>query len=238
MAWRSSNIVVVDTKHSHACQADVKYFILIDMNKEKVVHARRKTGRPLSFDRDEALHQAMLVFWKQGYEATSLTDLTQAMGVTAPSIYTAFGDKKRLFLEAVDLYVGKPMFAEVLIEDASSAADAAKALLGASAVAYTGKKTPAGCLLAGAAIACSTEAEDVRAALAAIRLRVEAKLKKKIAEGIAKGELARDTNPGALSAVTMAVIQGMATLARDGANRKKLMEVAEMAMDVWPEGEK
>ena len=63
------------------------------------------TGRPLSFDRDAALERAMLLFWKHGYDATSLAELTAAMGVTPPSGYTAFGDKKRLFLEAVDHYV-------------------------------------------------------------------------------------------------------------------------------------
>jgi len=154
--------------------------------------------------------------------------------VTAPSIYTAFGDKKQLFLEAVDLYVGNPMFAELLIEDAATAADAASALLKGAAIAYTGKDTPAGCLLASAAIVCSAEAEDVRAALSAIRLRIETKLKKKIVEGIAKGEVRREADPTALAGLVMAVIQGMSTLARDGASRQKLLRVTTMALAVWP----
>ena len=70
---------------------------------------RRKAGRPLSFDRQAALHQAMLLFWQHGYEATSLSGLTAAMGVTPPSIYAAFGDKKRLFLEAVAHYLSGPV---------------------------------------------------------------------------------------------------------------------------------
>ena len=57
----------------------------------------RKPGRPLGFDRDAALQQAMLLFWRHGYEATSVNDLTNAMGITPPSLYTAFGDKKQLF---------------------------------------------------------------------------------------------------------------------------------------------
>lgn len=77
---------------------------------------RRKTGRPLSFDRDAALEQAMLTFWRYGYETTSIVDLTTAMGVTTPSLYTAFGDKRRLFLEAVRRYVGDPaVMAQALI---------------------------------------------------------------------------------------------------------------------------
>src|SRR3978361_1815132 len=64
----------------------------------------RKTGRPLSFDRDAALERAMLVFWRYGYEAASLQELTSAMGITPPSLYSAFGDKEQLFLEAVARY--------------------------------------------------------------------------------------------------------------------------------------
>src|SRR6187455_712621 len=59
-------------------------------------------GRPLSFDRDQALEQAMHVFWQRGYEAASISELTAAMGITAPSLYTAFGDKERLVLEAIE----------------------------------------------------------------------------------------------------------------------------------------
>ena len=68
----------------------------------------RKPGLPLSFDRQAALQQAMQTFWQRGYETTSISDLTAAMGVTAPSIYAAFGDKRRLFLEAMRLYAGSP----------------------------------------------------------------------------------------------------------------------------------
>ena len=69
--------------------ATVKSFILIAM-KEGASQPRRRTGRPLSFDRDAALEQAMLLFWRHGYEATSLAELTRAMGVTPPSIYAAY----------------------------------------------------------------------------------------------------------------------------------------------------
>ena len=73
---------------------------------KRILH--RKIGRPLSFDRDTALEKAMLTFWRHGYETSSIVDLTTAMGVTAPSLYSAFGDKKRLFLEAVKRYAGDP----------------------------------------------------------------------------------------------------------------------------------
>src|SRR5258706_15807861 len=68
------------------------------------VNSDKPRGRPRSFDRDKALERAMQVFWKQGYEATSIQDLTRAMGINPPSLYAAFGDKERLFMEAVERY--------------------------------------------------------------------------------------------------------------------------------------
>ena len=200
---------------------------------------RRRPGRPLSFDRDAALHQAMLLFWRHGYEATSLRDLTDAMGVTPPSLYAAFGDKKALFRAAVRRYVGDPATADALIAEAPTARHAAWALLRAAALGFTGPDTPPGCLLASAAISCSPDAADVQRDLAAIRRRTEAQLRDRIARGIAAGEMQADAEADALADTlaghVMAVIQGMSTLARDGAPRGKLLRVAESAMHAWPD---
>lgn len=202
---------------------------------ETVEHAPlRKTGRPLSFDREAALHQAMLLFWRHGYEATSLSDLTAAMGVTPPSIYTAFGDKKRLFLEAVGRYLSGPVTSESIIEGAATAREAALGLLEVSAAGFTGADSPPGCLLASSAISCSAAAADVQGELAAIRRGIEKRLKDRILRSIEAGEMADEWDADALAGHIMAVIQGMSTLARDGATRDKLMRVATAAMLAWP----
>ena len=194
---------------------------------------RRKSGRPLSFDRDAALEKAMMVFWRHGYEAASLTELTRAMGVTPPSIYAAYGDKKGLFRQAVQRYLARPRTPAELIAAAPTALEAARTMIEGAAVAFTGTDTPPGCLLASSAIACSAEAADVRDELSAIRRGVEAALRDKIEAGIETGELARDTDAGTLAAYTTTIIQGMSTLARDGAPRAALMKVAAMALMVW-----
>jgi AcrR family transcriptional regulator len=194
----------------------------------------RKSGRPLSFDRDEALHRAMIVFWRHGFEATSLAELTAAMGVTPPSIYAAFGDKKQLFLEAVALYLSGPITSDSIITDAATAREAASGLLEAAAIGFTGRDTPRGCLLASSAISCSANAADVQGELAAIRRRIEARLKEKIVRAIKSGEMPATADADALAGHIMAVIQGLSTLARDGAGRAKLLRVASTAMLAWP----
>src|SRR5690606_1214187 len=115
----------------------VKRSIVSDMESLSAPVARR-TGRPLSFDRDAALVSAMHLFWRHGYEATSVADLTRAMGITPPSLYAAFGDKRRLFLEAVHRYLGGLEAIERSIADAPSARDAARDLLVAAALGDTG----------------------------------------------------------------------------------------------------
>lgn len=198
---------------------------------------RRKTGRPLSFDRDAALEQAMLVFWRHGYEATSLGDLTRAMGVTPPSIYAAYGDKKGLFLEAVSRYLSGPVTAGQVIDGAASARDAARSLLEGCAIAFTGETTPPGCLLASSAISCSAAAADVQAELALRRGAIETRLRERIVRAVEDTELPADTDAEALAGHVMASIQGLSTLARDGASREKLLRIAAVAMGAWPTGE-
>lgn len=188
----------------------------------------------MGFDRDTALHQAMLLFWRHGYEATSINDLTAAMQITPPSLYTAFGDKKQLFLEAVHRYVTGPVTSESIIAEAPTARDAAMGLLQAGAQGFTGKDTPPGCLLASSAISCSPAAADVQKALSDIRLGIKESLRKKIQLENRKRSAKFKMDADAMATFVMALIQGMSTLARDGADRKKLMTLTEVAMRAWP----
>ena len=194
----------------------------------------RRSGRPLSFDRDVALRQAMLAFWRHGYEGTSIADLTTAMGVTAPSLYTAFGDKKRLFLEAARLYAGEPKATAEAIRSAPSAYEAAGQLMTAAACAYTGEETPRGCLLASATASGSAASADVQEAVAEVRRGVQSCLQARIEQDVAEGVLPPATDSRALSGLVMAVMQGMSVLARDGAARTALLAIATVALRAWP----
>lgn len=202
--------------------------------KTSQIIVNRKTGRPLGFDRDAALREAMLLFWRHGYEATSVNELTKAMGITPPSLYTAFGDKRQLFLESVQLYTSGAVTSKSIIDEASTAREAAVGLLQASAIGFTGESTPAGCLLASSTISCSAAAADVQKALRDIRLKIENRLRRKIAEDRSLRKLKPKIDADALAGHIMAVIQGMSTLARDGATREKLLSIASAVMLAWP----
>lgn len=176
----------------------------------------------------------MLVFWRFGYETASVADLTAAMGISTPSLYTAFGDKRRLFLEAMRLYAGDPEDMDRRIGDAPSAYDAARTLMTAAADAYTGVDTPKGCLLASATASGSMQSADVQAAVADIRRSIDSRLRKRIVRDIKDGVLPPGTQAAALAGLVMAVTQGMSVLARDGASRVSLLAMVKVALRAWP----
>lgn len=193
----------------------------------------RKTGRPLSFDREDVLEKAMLAFWESGYETTSISDLTAAMGVTAPSLYAAFGSKQQLFLEAMHRYAGDHNALEQAMARAPSAREAVAEMLRGAAVLYTGDTTPRGCLLASAAATGSPEAADVRVVVAAQRRAVRDIIIRRIEADLAKRDLLPDTPAAVLADLAIAVMQGMSVLARDGADHERLLAVAETATAGW-----
>ena len=193
-----------------------------------------KLGRPRSFDREAALHSAMLVFWAYGYETSSVAQLTAAMGITAPSLYAAFGDKRELFLEAMRRYAGDPAVLAATIDQAPTSRAAISDLLHSAACAYTGEGTPRGCLLASAVASCSGASADVQSEVAAFRLALTGQLARRIGRDVAEGVLPPGTDAEGLAGLSMAVGQGMSVLARDGASRAELLAIVAAALGAWP----
>ncbi|HEY4069206.1 MAG TPA: TetR/AcrR family transcriptional regulator [Burkholderiaceae bacterium] len=192
-------------------------------------------GRPLSFDRDTALEQAMHVFWERGYEAASIADLTSAMGITPPSLYTAFGDKSKLFLEAIERYaLGPGSVGPRALAEEPTARGAIERWLLESADELTRTCHPKGCMVVMATTNCSVAAEHVQTALTKRRAAALANIKTRIQNGIDDGELPEDTDAKALSTFYSAVYQGMSMQAKDGASRANLVATVETAMRAWP----
>ncbi|WP_035846495.1 TetR/AcrR family transcriptional regulator [Kitasatospora azatica] len=190
-------------------------------------------GRPRSFDREAALAAAMLLFWEKGYEAASIADLTEAMGIRPPSLYAAFGDKRALFDEVVARYgqTYGAFGARALAEEPTVRAGIAR-LLREAAAEYTAPGRPHGCLVVSAAANCGSP--DVREALLVLRKANLEDFEQRIAAAVARGEEPAATDPRALARFTAAVVQGMSQQARDGASREELELIAQTAMAAWP----
>jgi AcrR family transcriptional regulator len=182
-------------------------------------------ARPREFDTDAALCAALNVFWKQGFEGASLTDLTNAMGITRPSLYAAFGNKEALFRKALERYCEVSMgFVGPALAQPSLPGAIEKLLYG-YADAFTGDVHPPGCLATNGALACSDAAEPVRLELVARREADEAALRARLEKALADGDLPPEADTAALSGYLMAVIQGMSVQAASGARRDALYAI-------------
>jgi AcrR family transcriptional regulator len=192
-------------------------------------------GRPRTFDRDEALQRAVDVFWEHGYDATSVALLSSAMGISTPSLYSAFGDKRTVFLEALDRYLHTfGAFTARALTEEPTAHRAIARLLHDAAIAYTRPGHPHGCLLITAATNCTPQSDDIKAQLCDLRSAGANALEQKINTAIGAGELPADTDGRVLAAFYSAVIQGMSAKARDGATRDDLDDIALIALRAWP----
>ncbi|SFL60838.1 transcriptional regulator, TetR family [Bradyrhizobium sp. NFR13] len=190
-------------------------------------------GRPREFDTDTALDLALHVFWRKGYEGASMADLTEAMGITKPSLYAAFGNKEDLFRKALDRYVDGPggYFRTGLKKP--TAREAVEHILYESVEAVTDPKNP-GCLAVQGALCCGDAAETIKQELTARRSKSEEDLRLRFTRAIAEGDLPADADAGDLARYVSAILQGMAVQAAGGAPREQLRKLADMAMRSWP----
>ena len=200
----------------------------------KVVPPSRTRGRPRAFDRDDALDRAMHLFWRRGYEATSVSDLTEAMGITPPSLYAAFGDKKRLFLEAVDRYQSGPgSFAQAALNE-PTAERAMRRLLMDTIDSFFEPNNPKGCMVVLAATNCTTDSHDILDELATRRRAAERVVRNRIAAARAAGEIPSNADVDTLAGMIVTTLYGLSIKARDGASRASLRKVVEQVMSMWP----
>ncbi|KAA0074675.1 TetR/AcrR family transcriptional regulator [Tardiphaga sp. P9-11] len=190
-------------------------------------------GRPREFDTDTALDLALHVFWRKGYEGASMTDLTEAMGITKPSLYAAFGNKEDLFRKALDRYVDGPGgYFRTGLEKAT-AREAVEHILYESVEAVTDPRNP-GCLAVQGALCCGDAAETIKQELMARRSKSEDDLRLRFTRAVADGDLPADADAGDLARYVSAILQGMAVQAAGGAPREQLRKLADMAMRSWP----
>jgi AcrR family transcriptional regulator len=194
-----------------------------------------KAGRPREFDRDAALEASMLLFWRKGYESTSLSDLCEAMDIRSPSLYAAFGSKEGLYLEAFARYVkvNAPMLWDQLTTATSARAGVTNLLGAAARVLPKSRSAPAGCMATLAAVSDEWPVSVTRAAKK-VRLEMLSRLRSRFDAAVADGELSATTDTEGLSRFYLSIYQGMAIQARDGASQEELVALANVTMMAWP----
>jgi AcrR family transcriptional regulator len=191
-------------------------------------------GRPREFDLDSALDKALLVFWRNGYEGASISDLTEAMGINPPSLYAAFGNKEGLFRKVVDRYVERHACFWEVARAAPTARAMVEHLLHASADFVTDEANPKGCLFVRGPMACSEAANKIRDELVTRRATGEAMLRERLERAVNEGEMSHELDPADYARYIMTVLEGMSVQAAGGASRDDLHKVAEMTLRSWP----
>jgi AcrR family transcriptional regulator len=206
------------------------------MKKRIPIPESKPRGRPREFNKDAALRQALTLFWKNGYEATSISDLKKALGIESPSLYSAFGSKEGLFGECVELYSALYLseIMQSLVESKSAKAGIERLLL-QFASHYSGDGHPKGCLVVSAATNCSPESGRVEADLKRRRITGVHLIRQRIESGIKAGEFKGKPDAEGLARFYSAVLLGMAMRARDGASYQELEATAKMALRGWPD---
>lgn len=197
----------------------------------------RERGRPRTFDIDLALDRAVEVFWKHGFQDASMHELTEAMGLSKPSLYAAFGDKEALYLKTLERYVA------LLIERHAAALDgeadgrrAVEGFLRSLAVMLADPALPGGCFIINGTADCggSTIPASVELALRAALQGSEMMVLERLRRAQRDGDLPPDAQPEALAAMFGSLIAGLAVMAKSGAQVAKLNTVIDTVMAVWP----
>jgi AcrR family transcriptional regulator len=189
-----------------------------------------RTGRPISFDRDAALEAAMLLFWERGYEGTSMSDLTQAMGLNPSSIYAAFGDKRALFSLAVKRYMeSRAQYATKALEE-PTLDKVIRALFDNTVVFLTTPGHPPTCMTLAGAVGCSVDATPARDIMTEIRKQNEVAMRQRFLQARKSGELPKDVNVDDYTRYLSSILAGLSVQAANGSTKAELKRTAKMAL--------
>ena len=188
-------------------------------------------GRPREFDIEDAVRDAMDVFWTRGYHATSLTDLLDGTGLSRGSLYKAFGDKKSLFLKALDCYAEAGLKE---LDDTLAAPVSAKQAIRAALTIYVplsaGNTGRRGCMVMATAAEMLPHDPEVGARVQDTFRRIHALLAAAVRRGQATGEITIDQDARDVARFLVCQIEGMRVLGKVGATRQDMAAVVEAAM--------
>ena len=176
----------------------------------------------------------MRVFWKKGYDGTSLSDLTDAMEINRPSMYLSLGNKETLFQKAMERYGlrGAKLMAECFA--LPTAREGMDKLLREFVTIFTDPKNPGGCFGSMGTMTCSSLSPGAKRDLEDMREVFELRLKQRFDRDVESGELPPDTSTKDLASYYSVVYWGLGVHAKIGGTRKELLRAVDMAMANWP----
>jgi AcrR family transcriptional regulator len=192
-------------------------------------------GRPREFDLDDAIVRAMRLFWRKGYEGTSLSDLTSELGITRPSLYAAFGNKEAMFLKVLDRYdqetssFVEPAFA------APTPRGLAEGLVYGACAFHSAPSNPPGCLMVHGALVGGETGARVRGETNQRRSRLRDRIANRLRDWQLLGQLCGAIDSMALAGYLVVVLRGIAVEAASGAQPDELRNIADVAMKAWPQ---
>jgi AcrR family transcriptional regulator len=176
----------------------------------------RRRGRPRTFDENHVLDRAIALFSASGYSAAGISDLSQATGLTAGSLYKAYSDKEGIFSKALERYIAlREAEVAAMLRSAETGREGIAALLGLYAKLCQGKEGKLGCLLV-AGIAELPQFSRVDAALRGQLARRKELLSRLVAQGQKDGSIATTSPPEAVAHLFLALLQGMRVLGKAG----------------------
>lgn len=193
-----------------------------------------RRGRPATFDRAAALDAVIPLFWQHGYDGTSISMLTAAAGVTPPTLYSAFGSKERLYCEALESYWRGSATNEQTLPGEPDTYEIVAAYLRASATRFSASDRGRGCMLMVGSVQRGPGGEGAARATADARASALDQFKALLDAAKARGEMPASIDTKALARFYVAVVQGMAVQAIDGASSAELQAVVEAALAAWP----
>jgi AcrR family transcriptional regulator len=192
-------------------------------------------GRPREFDIDAALETAMRVFWRKGYEPTTMSDLVEAIGINRASLYAAFGDKEALFLRVLERY--REAFAKRPVAALTEIADpraAVATFLERTAEHLANERLPRGCLVANSILESPHGSERINRTVVGGIADLEGVIYQTLLRGQVQRQIGPDMDCRALARFYVGVAQGMALIAKVSPDRSAIYDIARTSMAAWP----
>ena len=187
--------------------------------------------RPKEFNEEIALDAAIECFWRNGYEATSVRDLAAAMGISGPSLYNAFGNKRALFAKALESYLDQSARAMIKrIEDSLPPKEAIRRFLDEIVESSVSDRERRGCFLINSALEVAPHDSELGEFIADRFDEIEAFFYRSIKAAQAESAIPRDQAPRDLARLLLSVLLGIRVLARSKPNRTLLQGIARPAL--------